>query len=175
MSIETYITTEQIAQRNKELGLLITNDYEGEEIVVIGVLNGSFMFFADLVREIKVPLITDFISASSYGSGTTSSGTVNLELDVRNSIEGKNVLIVEDIVDTGNTITYLLEVIGAKGPKDIKVASLLFKPARKEKDVTVNYLGFEIEDHFVVGYGLDFDGRFRELPYIGIVKDADSI
>jgi hypoxanthine phosphoribosyltransferase len=167
-NIDVYFTALQIQKRIQELGEKITRDYEGKDLVVVGVLNGSFMFTADLVREIKTSHEIDFISVSSYGSGTSSTGQVKLELDLRKSIEGRDVLLVEDIIDTGHTLKFLRPMIEQRGPTSVKLASLLFKPARLQHEIEIDYLGFEIEDKFVIGYGLDFDGKYRELPYIGI-------
>lgn len=167
-NIDVYFSADQIRSRIAELGEMITKDYLGKDLVVVGILNGSFMFTADLVREIKASHEIDFISVTSYGAGTTSSGQVKLELDLRKSIEGRHVLLVEDIVDTGHTLTFLRPLIEQRGPASVKLASLLFKPARLQHKINIDYLGFEIEDKFVIGYGLDFDGKYRELPYIGI-------
>jgi hypoxanthine phosphoribosyltransferase len=171
MSVETYISEEDIAKRVKELGQQITKDYEGQEVVIVGVLNGSFLFMADLVREIKVPVQIEFMKASSYGDGTTSNGKVDIQLDIKQDITGKNVLVVEDIVDTGLTISGICSDFTNRNPKSLKVCSLLFKPARLTNEVKIDYLAFEIEDKFVIGYGLDYAGRYRELPYIGIYNE----
>jgi hypoxanthine phosphoribosyltransferase len=170
MAIDVYFSEEQIKNRVKELAQEITRDFAGEELVVIGVLNGAFMFCADLVRELDLPVNIEFMSASSY-VGTESSGEVTINLDLRNSIKDKNVLVVEDIVDTGLTMTQLLRNLEQRNPKKLKLATLLYKPARTEHKVDIDYLAFEIEDKFVIGYGLDFDGRYRELPYIGIYNN----
>lgn len=167
-NIDVYFTAEQIQQRIRELGEKITSDYAGKDLVVVGVLNGSFMFTADLVRAIKTSHEIDFISVSSYGAGTSSTGQVKLELDLRKSIEGRHVLLIEDIIDTGHTLKFLRPLIEQRGPASLRLASLLFKPARLQHQIEIDYLGFEIEDKFVIGYGLDFDGKYRELPYIGI-------
>jgi hypoxanthine phosphoribosyltransferase len=165
------LSTEQISKRIKELGEQITKDYQGKEIAIVGILNGSFVFCADLVREIKVPVNVEFMGASSYGSGTTTSGEVKITLDVKSSLEGKHVLIVEDIVDTGHTLKSILEILQVRKPASLKLASFLYKPSRNIHPVDINYLAFEIEDHFVIGYGLDYDGRYRELPYVGIYQE----
>lgn len=169
-TITPYITQEQLKSRIAELGRAISKDYEGQDLLVVGLLNGSFMFTADLVREISTPLEVDFVSLSSYGGGTTSSGQVKLELDLRKSIEGRHVLLVEDIVDTGNTIKFLKPFLMERAPASLKLVSLLHKPARAIHKIEIDYLGFEIEDHFVIGYGLDYDGKYRELPYIGLYQ-----
>jgi len=168
MSTEVFISAEKIQARVRELAEMINRDFKGQDLVVIGVLNGAFMFCADLIRAINVPINLEFIKASSYGSGTKSSGTVKLSMEFAGSLKGKNILLVEDIVDTGLTIKKIFEDIKKEGPKTLKLASLLYKPARNEHYTPIDYLGFEIEDKFVIGYGLDLDGRYRELPFIGI-------
>lgn len=168
MPIKEYISEEKINQRLDELAEQINSDYRGEELYVVCVLRGSFIFCADLVRKIKVPVEIDFVAASSYGDSTESSGAVRIDLDVKKDITGRNVLLVEDIVDTGLTVTYLNEIFQARQPKSLKLASLLYKPARLKHDVKIDYLAFEIEDNFVIGYGLDYAQKYRELPYIGI-------
>ena len=162
-----------IAARVAALGAQITRDYAGklaaDELVCIGILKGSFVFLADLVRRIDLPVVVDFIALSSYGDATESSGVVQLTQDLSRPIAGKHVLIVEDIVDTGLTMKYLLENLHTRHPASIKLASLLEKPTKNQAGVKVDYLGFAIEDKFVVGYGLDAASRFRNLPYIGVV------
>jgi hypoxanthine phosphoribosyltransferase len=160
------ISTEQIQTRIKELGAQITKDYAGQHLHLICVLNGAFIFMADLARAIDLPLSVDFMSVSSYGAGTMSSGEVKLVKDLDQSLQGKHVLFVEDIVDTGLTINYLLKYLESRGPLSIKVVSLLSKPARRKVEVPIEYLGFEIEDAFVYGYGLDVDHIYRNIPFI---------
>lgn len=167
---EALISEEEIALRIAALGSAITKDFENEEIVVICVLKGAFMFCSDLIKKINLPLKLEFISLSSYGDATHSSGSVRLDMDITANIEGKNVLIVEDIVDSGLTIKTLMEILSVRKPKTVKLASLLFKPVKLKHNVKIDYLGFEIEDKFVIGYGLDYAGRYRELPYIGILN-----
>lgn len=167
---EALITEEEIALRIQALGNAITKDFEDEDLVVICVLKGAFIFCSDLIKKINRPISLEFISLSSYGDATNSSGNVRLEMDITANIEGKNVLIVEDIVDTGLTIKTLLEMMAVRKPKTVKLASLLFKPVKLKHKVKIDYLGFEIEDKFVIGYGLDYAGRYRELPYIGILN-----
>lgn len=167
------ISAEQIQTRVREMGAEITARFKAESsepLLVIGVLKGSFILLADLVRHIDLDCRVDFLEASSYGSGTVSSGEVKLKRDIGLPIEGKNVILVEDIVDTGHTITFLREHLSRQKPKSLSVCSLLFKPSRKEKDVKIDYLGFTIEDHFVIGYGLDFDGRYRHLKDVVIYQ-----
>lgn len=168
MAIEVYLSEEKIHNRIKELAQEINTEYAGKELHVIGVLNGAFMFTADLVRHLKIPVTLEFMSASSYGDGTVSSGELKINLDIKKDIEDKHVLIVEDIVDTGLTLTVLKKNLQERRPASLKLASFLFKPARLEHKVDIDYLAFEIEDHFVIGYGLDYAGRYRELPYVGI-------
>ncbi|MGE1062750.1 hypoxanthine phosphoribosyltransferase [Megasphaera paucivorans] len=167
---EILFTEEQIKQRVREMGAQITKDYANEEIVLVGVLKGAVTFFTDLARIIDRPVAFDFISCSSYGSGATSSGQVAIKKDLDKSVEGKNVLLVEDIIDTGITLSWLLPLLRARKAKSVKLATLLSKPSRRKVDVPVDYNGFEIPDAFVVGYGLDYDGRYRNLPYIGVLK-----
>lgn len=167
---EVLLSEEEIALRILDLGNAITKDFHGEDIVVICVLKGAFMFCSDLIKKIQLPVNLEFISVSSYGDGMTSSGNVSMDMDLSTSIKGKNVLIVEDIVDTGLTIKTLKEYLGLREPKSLKLASLLFKPSRNKFPVDIDYLGFEIEDKFVIGYGLDYAGRYRELPYIGVLN-----
>ncbi|CBW25618.1 putative phosphoribosyltransferase [Halobacteriovorax marinus SJ] len=167
MSFPELISREKIHSRVQELAKEIERDFAGEEIIVVGVLKGSFIFCADLIREINLPITLDFISVSSY-EGTESTGELKINLDIKSKIEGKNVILVEDIIDTGLTISSLITRFKKNNPKSLKVASLLYKPARIQHKVDIDYLAFEIEDHFVIGYGLDFNGSYRELPYVGI-------
>lgn len=165
----TFIDQAQVAARIAELGRQLRRDHGDEPIHLIAVLKGAFVFLADLVRQIDGPVTLDFIAVSSYGSGTTSSGEVRMLKDVDQRLEGRNVVIVEDIVDTGLTLSYLQEILRARGPKSLKTACLLSKPSRRKVEVPVEYVGFTIEDRFVVGYGLDFDEQYRQLPYIGVM------
>lgn len=167
---DVLISEEELAFRVEELGRAITEDYAGEELVIICVLKGAFMFCSDLMKKIQLPVKLEFLQLSSYGEGTVSSGNVKTEMDLSGSIKGKNVLVVEDIVDTGQTITTLNKLLAIRDPKSVKLASLLFKPSRNTHPVTIDYLGFEIEDKFVIGYGLDYAGRYREVPYIGVIN-----
>ena len=153
-----------------QLGTKITSDFQGEEVVILCVLKGSFVFCSDLVRNIKLPLKVDFVILSSYGDGTRSSGEVICERDCQTKISGRNVIVVEDIVDTGLTISHLLQMLRFRNPKSLKVAALLSKPSATKHPVTIDYLGFEIVNQFVVGYGLDYAQNYRELPYVGILK-----
>lgn len=171
MAVDVYLSEEEIANRIQQLADQINKDYAGKEITVVGVLNGAFMFTADLIRKLNVPVELDFIAASSYGDDTSSSGQVKIEWDLKKEIKGKHILLVEDIVDTGLTIKSLKALLGSREPASIKLASLLFKPARNVHPVDIDYLAFEIEDKFVIGYGLDYAGKYRELPYIGIYSE----
>ncbi|HBT20757.1 MAG TPA: hypoxanthine phosphoribosyltransferase [Peptococcaceae bacterium] len=163
-------TEEQIKNRIKEIGMQITEDYKGENLTVIGILKGAFIFAADLVRQIKLPVTVDFIAVSSYGSATQSSGEVKIIKDLDISVKDKNLLLVEDIVDTGLTLKYLLENLKSRGPAGIKTCVLLDKPQARKVEVPINYKGFTIDNVFVVGYGLDYDQKFRNLPYIACLK-----
>jgi hypoxanthine phosphoribosyltransferase len=170
------ISAEAIAGRVAELGAQITADYAPlsgtADVVVIGVLKGSVIFLADLVRQIAAPILVDFIGISSYGDATVSSGVVQITQDLSRPIEGKHVIVVEDIVDTGHTVHYLLENLATRRPASIKLCSLLHKPERAERPVKIDYLGFTIPNKFVVGYGLDIAQRFRNLPFIGHVQGS---
>lgn len=168
---EVLISGEDIQKRIKEMGDKITKDYAGKEILAICVLKGASIFMADLVRYIKIPLKFDFIAVSSYGDSTFSLGAVKILKDIDQDIAGKDVLLVEDIVDTGYTLNYLLRIFKARNPKSLKVCTLLSKPSRRKIDVTVDYCGFEVPDKFVVGYGLDFRGYYRNYPYIFTLKE----
>ena len=167
------ISAEAIAARVAELGAQITAEYRDKpDVVVIGVLKGSVIFLADLVRYIALPVVVDFIGISSYGDATVSSGVVQITQDLSRPIESRHVIVVEDIVDTGHTVHYLLENLATRRPASIKLASLLHKPERQERAVTIDYLGFTIPNKFVVGYGLDVAQQYRNLPYIGYVTNA---
>jgi hypoxanthine phosphoribosyltransferase len=162
------ISAEAIASRVAEMGAQITRDYHDRaDVVVIGVLKGSVIFMSDLVRHIGLPIYLDFIGISSYGDATVSSGVVQITQDLSRPIENKHVIVVEDIVDTGHTVHYLLENLGTRRPASIALASLLHKPERSEREVKIDYLGFTIPNKFVVGYGLDIAQQFRNLPFIG--------
>ncbi len=166
-AIAEFISAAAIDKRVRELADLINSDFKNEEVIIVGVLNGSFIFCADLVRHLKVSVQLEFVSLSSY-AGTQSSGEVSFRMDVKQSLAGKNVIVVEDIVDTGLTISFLLKHMNLKQVKSLKLCSLLLKRARLKTEVAIDYLGFDIEDKFVIGYGLDFDGHYRELPFIGV-------
>ena len=163
-------TEEQLQARVAEIAAQIDRDYAGKQPLLVSVLRGSFVFMADLVRRITLPCTVDFMAVSSYGSGTTSSGQVKIVTDLSEQIEGKDVIVVEDILDSGNTLSYLLKLLEARHPASIRLCTLLDKPERRTKPVAVQYSGFTIPDEFVVGYGLDYDEKYRNLPYIGILK-----
>ncbi|MCA9618593.1 MAG: hypoxanthine phosphoribosyltransferase [Myxococcales bacterium] len=170
---ETFVTLysqEQIAQRVSELGAEIARDYGDQKLVLVCVLKGSFVFTADLARAIDGNVHVEFLGVRSYGEGTESSGVVQITQDLTRNIENEHVLLVEDIVDTGLTISHLLDLMRTRRPASVKVCSLLHKPARTKIQVPVDYLGFTIEDKFVVGYGLDWAQRYRNLPFIGVVE-----
>jgi hypoxanthine phosphoribosyltransferase len=172
--VDVLISEKEIENRILEIADRINKDYEGEELTLICVLKGGVMFMCDLAKRLNLNVRLDFMSVSSYGSETKSSGVVKIIKDLDDSIDGKNVLVVEDIIDSGNTLSYLMDILKKRGPKSIKLCTLLDKPSRREKkDVLVDYVCFEIEDKFVVGYGLDYDQRYRNLPYIGVMELSD--
>ena len=169
-------TAEQIKERVAEIGRQITRDYEGRELVLVGVLKGSCVFMADLMREIDLQLEIDFMAVASYKDGTVSTGDVEILKDLTKPIRGKDVIVIEDIVDTGLTLTRLLEILGSRGANSIRLATFLDKPEpRVNKELEIQYRGFEIPNEFVVGYGLDVAGRFRNLPFIGVVTDPENV
>ena len=167
---EILLSSEQIQRRVREMGLQISRDYAGRKPLFIGVLKGACMFLSDLIRQVNLPIGLDFIALASYGSATESSGQVQLLKDVESSIEEKDIILVEDIVDTGLTLTYLVHNLQSRNPASLKVAALLSKLSRRQVAVTLDYVGFEIPDKFVVGYGLDFAQNYRNLPYVAVVK-----
>jgi hypoxanthine phosphoribosyltransferase len=167
---EVLISTEELQAKVAELGWQISEDYRGRDPLLICLLRGAVVFLSDLIRAIEVPLEMDFMAISSYGASTESSGVVRLVMDLKSTITGRNVLIVEDIVDTGRTLAYILDNLRTRRPADIKVCALLSKPSRREAQVKLDYIGFEIPDAFVVGYGLDYAEGYRNLPFIGVLK-----
>ena len=169
-TIREMISEEKVDERIRELGRQISEDYAGKQIHLICVLKGGVFFMCELAKRITVPVSLDFMSVSSYGSDTKSSGVVKIVKDLDESLKGKDVLVVEDIVDSGRTLSYLLEMLKDRGPASLKLCTLLDKPDRRVVDVHVDYTGFQIPDEFVVGYGLDYDQRYRNLPYIGVVE-----
>lgn len=168
---EILFTEEQIQKRVREMGAQITADYAGKTILLCGILKGAVVFYTDLARQIQGPVKFDFMSCSSYGSSATSSGAVTIRKDMDNDVAGKDILIVEDIIDTGITLSYLVPYLKKRGANSVKLATLLSKPSRRKVDIHVDYNGFEIPDAFVVGYGLDYDSSYRNLPYIGVLKE----
>lgn len=166
-----FITKEQISNRVKEIAEQINNDFEGERLIVVCILRGSCYFFADLTRELTNYANLEFMSVSSYNSGTSSSGEVRILKDIDTAIEGKNVIIIEDIVDTGYTLSYLKRILLERRPKCLKICTLLDKPTRRKTAIDADYIGFEVPNEFVVGYGLDFNQDYRNLPYIGVLKE----
>ena len=173
-NIETLISEEQIRDRIQELGRQITRDYAGLNPLLIGVLKGACFFLSDLMRAVDTRLSIEFMAISSYGSSTRTSGEVRIMKDLDVPIEGRHILVVEDIVDTGLTLSYLLANLKSRGAATVKLAALLDKFERRQKEVTIDYLGFKIPDEFVVGYGLDFAERYRNLPYIGVLKNPEG-
>lgn len=170
---EILFTPEQVSARVSELGRQISADYAGKDLVLVGILKGAFVFLADLIRAISIPLEVDFVAVSSYGVSTRTSGVVRIIKDLEESVEGKHVLIVEDIVDTGLTLklSYLLDNLKTRKAASVRICTLLDKPAQRETDVTAEYVGFVIPDKFVIGYGLDYDGLYRNLPFIGVLRE----
>jgi hypoxanthine phosphoribosyltransferase len=169
---EILLSHEQIRARVAELGAELAADYAGRDPVLVSVLKGSIIFLADLVRAMDVPLSIDLMEVSSYGASTESSGQVRILKDLSSSIEGRNVIVVEDIIDTGLTLNYLLRYLHDRGPASVRVCCLLDKPARRLAPIEIDYRGFTIPDRFVIGYGLDYDERYRNLPYIGVLRPS---
>ncbi len=169
-SIRVLLSEEEVAKRISEIGEAISRDYEGKQVHLICVLKGGVFFTCELSKRIRVPVSLDFMSVSSYGNDTRSSGVVKIVKDLDESIENKDVLVVEDIIDSGRTLCYLLENLERRNPRSLKLCTLLDKPSRRVTEVNVDYTGFEIPDEFVVGYGLDYGQKYRNLPYIGIVE-----
>jgi hypoxanthine phosphoribosyltransferase len=170
--VSTMLSSEQIAQRVRDLGTSIAKDYQGRTPLFVSVLKGSFVFAADLVRAIDLPLQIEFLGVRSYGEGTETSGVVQITQDLSQPIDHRDVVIVEDIIDTGLTIAHLVNLFRTRNPSTVRVCALLHKPARSRVAVSIDYLGFTVEDRFLVGYGLDFAGRYRNLPYIGVLDQG---
>ena len=164
------LSEDEIKNRIKEIAKKLDEDYKGKRPLMVAILKGSVMFFADLIREMKSEISIDFMAISSYGNGAKSSGEVKMIKDLDGKIEGKDVIIVEDIIDSGYTMRYLKHLLEARRPSSIKICALLDKPSRRETEIEIDYKGFEVEDEFVVGYGLDYAGLYRNFPYIGILK-----
>ncbi len=171
---EVFISADEIADRIAELGRQIADDYAGRELILVCVLKGSMPFFVDLSRAISLPLVWDYMAVSSYGAGTESSGRVKFVADLGENIEGRDVLVVEDIVDTGRTAKYLMGVLGARNPASLRFITLLDKPSRRVVEISADYVGFEIPDRFVIGYGMDFDQQYRNLPWIGALDGIEE-
>lgn len=169
--IRVLLSEEEVNTRIKEIGAQISKDYEGKEIHLICILKGGIFFTCELAKRISIPVSMDFMSVSSYGDGTKSSGIVKIVKDLDEAIEGKEVLIVEDIIDSGRTLSYLIEILEKRNPKSIRLCTMLDKPESRVKDVKVDYIGFNIPDEFVVGYGLDYAQKYRNLSYIGVVEN----
>lgn len=167
---EVLFSEEELNKRISELGAQITQDYEGKPLIVVGILKGSNIFTSDLVRKINLPLKMDFMAVSSYGNATESTGVVKILKDLDRGIENQHVLIVEDIVDSGLTLKYLKDILLTRNPASIKICTLLDKPARRKEAVVPDYLGYEVPDEFIVGYGIDYAEHYRNLPYVGILK-----
>ena len=172
-TIHTLIPEEEVEKRICEIAAQISKDYEGKSVHLICILKGSVMFMSELAKRITVPVTMDFMSCSSYGSGTVSKGIVKIAKDLDEPIEGRDALIVEDIIDSGNTLSYLIEILGKRKPASLRLCKLLDKPSRRvHHEVKVDYTCFQIEDLFVVGYGLDYDQRYRNLPYVGVIENV---
>lgn len=169
---EVLFSEQQLADKVAELGARISADYEDKNPLVVSVLKGSYVFMADLTRKITIPCNVDFMAVSSYGAGTKTTGEVQIIKDVGSKIDGRHLIIVEDILDSGVTLSFLMKILKARGAASIRLCTLLSKPERRKVDVPVDYLGFEIPDAFVVGYGLDYAEKYRNLPYIGILKPS---
>lgn len=165
------LTGEQIARRAAELGAQISEDFKGETVCLVGTLRGAVMWMAELMKNITCDTVIDFVMASSYGSGTESSGNVKIKKDLDTDIAGKNVIIIEDIIDTGNTLAALRDLFASRRPRSLRICTLLDKPSRRTAAVKADYVGFEIENLFVIGYGLDYDQKYRNLPYVSYLED----
>jgi hypoxanthine phosphoribosyltransferase len=168
---EVLYNEDQLRDKIRQMGAKISNDYSGKELVLIGVLKGSVVFMADLIRQITIPCKMDFMAVSSYGSSTETSGVVKILKDLDYDIQGKDVLIVEDIIDSGVTLKYLMKYLSARKPSSIEIICMLNKPDRRKVDIDVKYLGYNVPDYFLVGFGLDFAQKYRNLPYVGILKE----
>lgn len=170
--VDVLISTEDLEKRVRELGEQISRDFTGEKIIAVGILKGAFIFMADLVRNISLPVEIEFMAVSSYGKAAASSGEVRILKDLDCSIENRNVIVVEDIIDTGLTLKYIKEILLKRNPRSLKLCCMLDKPSRREAEIEIDYIGYSIPDHFVVGYGLDYSGRYRSLPYIGALHPS---
>ncbi len=169
--VETILLDEDVlANRIHELGEEISKDYAGEEVMLVGILKGASVFLSDLIRKISLPVYIDYMVVSSYGNSAETSGVVRIIKDLEDNIEGKNIIIVEDIIDTGLTLAYLKQNLLSRNPKSIKICTLLDKPARREKEINIDYKGFEVPDEFIIGYGIDYAEKYRNLPFVGLLK-----
>lgn len=171
LQVKVLISEEKIKNRVAELAMQISHDYVEKDLIVVGILKGAVVFVSDLIREIAIPLEIDFMAISSYGASTQSSGVVKMLKDLDTSIEGRDILVVEDIIDTGLTLSYLTDLLKSRKPNSIKTAVLLDKPERRKIDFSPDYVGFTVPDEFVIGYGIDYNHKFRELPYVGVVTN----
>ena len=171
-TVRVLVEEEEVDKRIRDLGEQISKDYEGKEVHLICVLKGGVFFMCELAKRITVPVSMDFMSVSSYGDGTASSGVVKIAKDLDETLEGKDVLIVEDIIDSGRTLSYLIEILKKRGPKSLRLCTLLDKPQRRTANIDVDYVGYVIEDKFIVGYGIDYDEKYRNLPYIGYFENV---
>ncbi len=169
-NISVLIKREDVEKRIQELADTINKDYEGQEVTLICILKGSLFFTCELAKRLTIPVMIDFMQASSYGAGTKSTGVIQIKKELDESIEGKNVIVIEDIIDSGRTLNFLLKVLSDRLPKSLKLCTLLNKPDRREVEVEVDYNGFDIPDEFVVGYGLDYAQKYRNLPYVGVLN-----
>ena len=167
-------TRESIEKRAEEIGKQITEDYEGERVILVGILRGAVLWMSDVMKNVDLDMIIDFMAVSSYGSSKKSSGIVKINKDLDVNIDGQNVIIVEDIVDSGVTLNYLVGYLQSRGAKSIKICSLLNKQCNRKVDLQADYIGFEVDDMFIIGYGLDYDQRYRNLPYISFLEDEDD-
>ena len=167
---EIWFDEYQLQDAVKELGRVISRDYTGKNLLLVGILKGCFLFMADLVRVIPIPCVVDFLSVSSYGSGTECSGAVKITKDLDLPLENYDLLIVEDILDSGNTLNYVKDILSRRNPKSLKICTMFDKPSRRQVNIQADYVGYEIADEFIVGYGLDYDERYRNLPYVRVLK-----
>lgn len=168
--LEVLVSEEQLREKVTELGAQISRDYEGKDLLLVSILKGAVVIMADIMRAVTIPCAIDFMQVSSYGSGTTSSGLVKIIKDLDQDLSGKDLLIVEDVLDTGITLSNLVPMLKMRNPNSVKICAILDKPSRRKADIKADYTGFEIPDAFVVGYGLDYDEKYRNLPYVGILK-----
>lgn len=170
--VDVLYNSVELQTKVRELGTSITEEYRGEDLIIIGILKGAFIFMSDLVREIDLPVELDFMDVSSYGASTTSSGEVKIIKDLDHPVQDKHILIVEDIIDTGLTLNYIVEILKKRGPRSVKICCLLDKPSRRKTDIRPDYWGYSIEDNFVVGYGLDYNEKYRNYPAVCILKPS---